>query len=579
MASGSQYYVSTSGSNSNPGTLASPWKTLSYAAGKLIAGDTLYIRGGTYAEHFSLSADGTQTSPITVTNYNGETVIVDGVGMTIPAHNSGTPLLEVKGDWVIVSNLTVSNSGEQGASLEGIHDLFDNLYVHHSWANGVILKGNYATAQNMRIWSNSMQNEGETMSVGWGTGISCARYPDYCTIRNSTAWDNWGEGISTFEALHTTIEDNISYNNMQNYYVSDTQNTLFQRNLSYYTPGNVMDMNITTGLLVGDELGVPVPLPNGTRQSSKNNTFINNLFVGANNGILAFTSVLTNDLFANNTWANSAGETSEKVNIVFNSGTCTNCRFINNIVLQDDSRTIVTVEGTGMTFSNNLWSKAPSSKASGSGDIIGDPQLAKTGSITPGQLTADYFKILSNSSAINKATSMTEVAVDYFQDARGSQPDLGADEFDGTPAPTNTPGVLPTATRTNTPVQPTATKTKTPVPPTATKTKTPVPPTATKTKTPVPPTPTKTKTAVIPTATRTRTPTKTVVVPTATKTKTAVPPTATATPTRTPLPAPDLISPVNSGRALSTRPTFNGIQSWALPVILFNFPHPRFSLP
>ena len=181
------------------------------------------LEGVLNVEHFSLLADGTQTSPITVTNYNGETVIVDGVGMTIPAHNSGTPLLEVKGDWVIVSNLTISNSGEQGVSVEGVHDLLDNLYVHHSWANGVVLKGNYSVAQNMRIWSNSMQNEGGTMSVGWGTGISCARYPDFSTIRKSTAWDNWGEGISTFEALDTTIEDNISYNNMQNYYVSDTQ--------------------------------------------------------------------------------------------------------------------------------------------------------------------------------------------------------------------------------------------------------------------------------------------------------------------------------------------------------------------
>ena len=88
---------------------------------------------------------------------------------------------------------------------------------------------------------------------------------------------------------------------------------------------------------------------------------------------MASTSVLTNDLFANNTWANSAGATNEQVNILFNSGTCTNCRFTNNLILQDDSRTIVSVEGSGITFSNNLWSKAPSSKASGSGDIIGDP--------------------------------------------------------------------------------------------------------------------------------------------------------------------------------------------------------------
>ena len=38
---GAQYYVSTNGSNSNNGSLNSPWQTLQYALGRLSPGDTV----------------------------------------------------------------------------------------------------------------------------------------------------------------------------------------------------------------------------------------------------------------------------------------------------------------------------------------------------------------------------------------------------------------------------------------------------------------------------------------------------------------------------------------------------------
>jgi len=53
------YYVSTSGFDSNPGTLESSWQTLKNSLGKLRAGDTLNLRGGTYYEgNITTSSDG-----------------------------------------------------------------------------------------------------------------------------------------------------------------------------------------------------------------------------------------------------------------------------------------------------------------------------------------------------------------------------------------------------------------------------------------------------------------------------------------------------------------------------------------
>ena len=45
---GATYYVATDGDNGDAGTIGAPWATVGYAADQMSAGDTCYIRGGTY---------------------------------------------------------------------------------------------------------------------------------------------------------------------------------------------------------------------------------------------------------------------------------------------------------------------------------------------------------------------------------------------------------------------------------------------------------------------------------------------------------------------------------------------------
>ncbi len=73
------YYISPSGSDSNLGSLASPWKTISFALSHLAAGDTLDLRGGIYYEsNLTTSVSGTATNPITIQSYPGEQATIDG---------------------------------------------------------------------------------------------------------------------------------------------------------------------------------------------------------------------------------------------------------------------------------------------------------------------------------------------------------------------------------------------------------------------------------------------------------------------------------------------------------------------
>ncbi len=47
---------------------------------------------------------------------------------------------------------------------------------------------------------------------------------------------------------------------------------------------------------------------------------------------------------------------------------------------------------------------------------------------TAGSVISDWYKISTTSPAINKAMSITEVSVDYWNQPRNTLPDMGADE-------------------------------------------------------------------------------------------------------------------------------------------------------
>lgn len=77
------YYVennSPSASDDNPGTEASPWKTIQHAANVLLPGDTVYIKAGTYHESITVNNSGDAVNGyITYSAYPGQEqqVIID----------------------------------------------------------------------------------------------------------------------------------------------------------------------------------------------------------------------------------------------------------------------------------------------------------------------------------------------------------------------------------------------------------------------------------------------------------------------------------------------------------------------
>src|SRR5712692_3919453 len=100
-ASAAMYYSASNGNDANPGTQTQPFRTIKKGLSVLRAGDTLYLRGGTYAEAIDSSAQtipaGTSwATPVTVATYPGETVTNSGKGINIA--NRSVQYLVFRGD-------------------------------------------------------------------------------------------------------------------------------------------------------------------------------------------------------------------------------------------------------------------------------------------------------------------------------------------------------------------------------------------------------------------------------------------------------------------------------------------------
>ncbi len=96
-ADGPAFHVdATKGHDANDGSAAKPWKTLAHAVPKLKAGDTLYLRAGTYYERVAVKIAGTGEKPITIRSFPGELAAIDG-GLREFAETHATAWEPVKG--------------------------------------------------------------------------------------------------------------------------------------------------------------------------------------------------------------------------------------------------------------------------------------------------------------------------------------------------------------------------------------------------------------------------------------------------------------------------------------------------
>ena len=461
------FYVAPTGNDAaQKGSLEQPFKTLGKGAAMLKApGDTLYLRGGVYQDQtMAVTASGTATAPIKILAYPGERPVIEGQNRTQPGRGYRS-LVTLGGNYLVLSGLETRYATGRGVLVTGSFDRVTHVFSHHNYVEGIMVTGAGRSniVEDCDVWWNVCQNEyagNAKAGKNWATGLCSARAPRGTILRRNKVHDNWGEGLDTYEAADTVIEDNVIWDNWSvNLYTSDTPNSVVRRNLVYNTPHSPVAQSITPEVVakVGDRVACGIGFcdevaASGRCAYSTNVLICNNVVMGCNGNFhywnqdrgSAFTKRLQEQnlvhatglqgcLIAFNTFINSMDPTTNRMpraNCDIGKGAHRNSRFVNNLFVQENAARLANVvNDPELHFSHNLWSAKTPPQATGPGDVIGQPQLAKTGATGPGQLTADWFKLTAGSPAIGHAEVLAEIKDDLGGKVRGSHPSIGASEF------------------------------------------------------------------------------------------------------------------------------------------------------
>ena len=202
------YYVGAAGSRGGKGTAAAPWDLASALGSEhpeVRPGDTIWVRGGTYAGDFRSTLTGTARDPIVVRQAPGERAIIDG-------------RLNAYGAYAIYWGFEVTQSRHSAGSQRGIDVRgrglrFVNLTVHDAAGSGI---GFWMEAVDAEIYGCIIYNNGSASSLDHG--IYAINRTGRKAIVDNVVFDNFAYGIHVYggagQALaHVDIVGNVSFGN------------------------------------------------------------------------------------------------------------------------------------------------------------------------------------------------------------------------------------------------------------------------------------------------------------------------------------------------------------------------------
>jgi hypothetical protein len=241
--SAATYYVSTAGSDSNPGTSAQPFRTITNAYSRATAGETIIVSPGVYTDYrtgwgLHLGKSGTASSPITLKSEVLGAAIIEGqnasdrnVGIYIDGSYNVVDGFEIRngtkggitiwanGNQILNCNIhnngnptSTSTQGKDGVySSEGTSgNFYSGNYIHHNGRTGSNLDhGLYLCGENEAVINN-------VLFANATTGLQIA---GYTTVRNLKVYNNvmafnGSDGIILWQDLSgVDIKNNIFYRN------------------------------------------------------------------------------------------------------------------------------------------------------------------------------------------------------------------------------------------------------------------------------------------------------------------------------------------------------------------------------
>lgn len=222
LAQAADYYIAPGGSNAGSGAIGSPWATFDYAIDNLDPGDTLYVRGGTYALSSRIqirnNEGGTEAAPVRIWAYGDETPVLDFASMSnsLWGQSSGRGVqIDDGADWVHLRGLTIQNARDNGIWSGADHGTIERVVTRWNGDSGVQLSG--FASYNLILNADSYENY-DPSSNGENADGFAIKFSDLGpgnVVRGSRAWGNADDGWDMWQSIQgaVTVEDSWAFDN------------------------------------------------------------------------------------------------------------------------------------------------------------------------------------------------------------------------------------------------------------------------------------------------------------------------------------------------------------------------------
>lgn len=273
-SNGKDFYVSTSGSDSNDGSSAHPWRTIQHAASLVAAGYTVHVAPGTYNGPVSTSTSGTASARIRYISDAqwGAKIYYPGSPAAASIwYNSGSYVdiagFEITG--LAPARIGVQNDGSNVRVLANkIHDIVADC------TNGgqAVNHSNYTSVDNDTI-GNMLYNIRVASTCGTVHGYGIYHAMKGGKILNNIIFNNGAYGIHLWHAAtDVIISQNTVFNNGEaGIIIGDGD-----------SPGGVVENNtiVANNILYKNAIGFREYCYSGQTCVGSNNRYVNNLIYG-----------------------------------------------------------------------------------------------------------------------------------------------------------------------------------------------------------------------------------------------------------------------------------------------------------
>ncbi len=205
--SGGQFFVSTAGNDTAAGTIDSPLKTIVKATSLAVAGDTIYMRGGTYplTTTVTFSKSGTSSARYHLFAYQNERALLDFTGMAIASGNRG---MNMNRSYWHIRGIDIRKAGDNGMNLSGSNDIIENCSFSENGDTGLQLSGGASNNQIINCDSYFNVDPGQGNADGFAPKLDVGTGNYFYGCRSwQNSDDGWDGYMRPSDNITTTLEN------------------------------------------------------------------------------------------------------------------------------------------------------------------------------------------------------------------------------------------------------------------------------------------------------------------------------------------------------------------------------------